>query len=326
MVYVILVMMVMSSIAFVTLESIQHEQTTSYTQTNRQTAYQAAEAGHRRLPGQAERRPAVLRPLRPAGGVRRAATCPPRRPSRRDRLHRDVEADPLRPGRTPPRFRRHPAAGPDGATRTARTAGARPRTATSTTSRSRRRRRAAPTLTILATGRQDRRHEHEGLPGDPAGALAELDHALLPHRRRRHRLRVDDDDERAGLVEREHHPHGYRDRRPLGRRQHHRLRHPAERRRVEHPSQSTPINFSAFLASLSDISRAASVNSPSDVLRRLRPGTPGSSSSATRARSRRRPATETGGNPVGKTIPSPTAASPQTYNVPSNGAIYSSRT
>ena len=45
MVYVILVMMVMSSIAFVTLESIQHEQSTSYTQTNRQTAYQAAEAG-----------------------------------------------------------------------------------------------------------------------------------------------------------------------------------------------------------------------------------------------------------------------------------------
>ena len=45
MVYVILVMMVMSSIAFVTLESIQHEQSTSYTSTNRQTAYQAAEAG-----------------------------------------------------------------------------------------------------------------------------------------------------------------------------------------------------------------------------------------------------------------------------------------
>jgi len=45
MVYVVLVMMVMSSIAFVTLESIQHEQTTSYSQTNKQTAYQAAEAG-----------------------------------------------------------------------------------------------------------------------------------------------------------------------------------------------------------------------------------------------------------------------------------------
>jgi Tfp pilus assembly protein PilX len=45
MVYVMLVMMVMTSIAFVTLESIQHEQTTSFTQTNRQKAYQAAEAG-----------------------------------------------------------------------------------------------------------------------------------------------------------------------------------------------------------------------------------------------------------------------------------------
>jgi Tfp pilus assembly protein PilX len=44
-VYVLLVMMVMSSIAFVTLVSIEHEQKSSYTQTQRQTAYQAAEAG-----------------------------------------------------------------------------------------------------------------------------------------------------------------------------------------------------------------------------------------------------------------------------------------
>ena len=44
-VYVMLVMMVMSGIAFVTLESVQHEQSMSYAQTNKQTAYQAAEAG-----------------------------------------------------------------------------------------------------------------------------------------------------------------------------------------------------------------------------------------------------------------------------------------
>jgi len=45
MVYALLVMMVMMSIATVTLLTVQHEQKTSYTQTNRQTAYQAAEAG-----------------------------------------------------------------------------------------------------------------------------------------------------------------------------------------------------------------------------------------------------------------------------------------
>ena len=31
----------------------------------------------------------------------------------------------------------------------------------------------------------------------------------------------------------------------------------------EHPNQSTPINFSAFLTSLTDIARAAEINSPS---------------------------------------------------------------
>jgi Tfp pilus assembly protein PilX len=45
MVYVVIVMMVMTLIAFTTLQTIQNEQTASATQSSRQTAYQAAEAG-----------------------------------------------------------------------------------------------------------------------------------------------------------------------------------------------------------------------------------------------------------------------------------------
>ena len=148
MVYVVLVMMVMSSIAFVTLESIQHEQTTSYSQTNKQTAYQAAEAGiddylakmkdDPQYYGHSStcRRVHTPRPAHLDDTSRRRQAAPPRR------------SRPLLPGPTPPSLQLRPGGAPQvprsGATRTARIAGARRRTATSTTSRSRRRRRATP--------------------------------------------------------------------------------------------------------------------------------------------------------------------------------------
>ena len=77
---------------------------------------------------------------------------------------------------------------------------------------------------------------------------------------------------------------------------------------VKHPGQSTPINFASFLASLSDISRAASVNSPSTYFDDATQGRLEARLQSTMERSRRKSCDMTGGDPVGKTIPSPTAA------------------
>ena len=57
----------------------------------------------------------------------------------------------------------------------------RPRTATSTTSRSPRRRQQPSGHDHRDRPKDRADDEHEGLPGDPAGAVAELDRPLLPH-------------------------------------------------------------------------------------------------------------------------------------------------
>jgi len=91
---------------------------------------------------------------------------------------------------------------------------------------------------------------------------------------------------------------------------------------VAHPNQSTPINFSAFLASLSDIARAAQVNSPStyfDDPTRDAWKLVFSSAGTYTAQA----CDMNSGNPVAKVLPTTNCGTLQTLTVPSNGAIYS---
>jgi Tfp pilus assembly protein PilX len=91
---------------------------------------------------------------------------------------------------------------------------------------------------------------------------------------------------------------------------------------TKNPNQATPINFAAFLASISDISRASQVNSPSTYLNdATRDAWKLVFSSAGTFTAQA--CDMTGGANIAKTLPTTNCNTIQTYTVPSNGAIYS---
>ena len=83
----------------------------------------------------------------------------------------------------------------------------------------------------------------------------------------------------------------------------------------------SPINFSSFLTSISQIQSAATAGGVTSGRVRARSG---GSSSRTTARSPRQQCTNSGSNDPETT--QPTCAPPTTYDVPSNGAVYAAQT
>jgi Tfp pilus assembly protein PilX len=253
-VYVLLVMMVMTSIAFVTLESIQHEQTQSHTQTNRQTAYQAAEAGIDDYMAKIKDDPQYyLHWIHPAESERRSSTGVDVAPAfdgsgnaiQQAWAYTNVWSYPF--AKT---FYRK--ASPYGSSTTGYEYNLQitPPSA------------AEPTLTIVSTGR-------------PAGDTNTKDYRVIqqvlsPNSITRYYRIVDGNIgfgsttttngqvwsngtiNHDGIATADLWATGSINGSVT-----------MQNGSVKHPSQSTPINFSAFLSSLSDISRAASVNSPS---------------------------------------------------------------
>ena len=91
---------------------------------------------------------------------------------------------------------------------------------------------------------------------------------------------------------------------------------------IKHPNQSSSINFSAFLASLSDISRAAQVNSPSTYFND--PSRDAWKLVFSSAGTYTMQACDiNSGNSDAKVLPTTNCTTAQTYTVPTNGAIYS---
>jgi Tfp pilus assembly protein PilX len=311
MVYVILVMMVMSSIAFVTLETMQHEQTTSYTQTQRQTAYQAAEAGIEDYMSKMKDDPQYyLHWIHPAESVRRSSTnvdVP---------VQFNGSGDPIQQAWAYTNTWTYPSG----------KVFYRDATSTSATNPYEYNIQvvpptsAAPTLTITSTGR-------------PAGDTNTKDYRVIqqvlsPNSITRYYRIVNGDIgfgsttttngqvwsngtiTHDGIATADLWATGSINGAVT-----------MQNGSVKHPSQSTPINFASFLTSLTDISRAASINSPStsfhdgtrDVWKLVFVSNGTFTAQA---------CDQNGTNDPAYQDPTTNCTSATTYNVPSNGAIY----
>ncbi len=323
-VYVVIVMMVMTLIAFTTLQTIQNEQASSATQNSRQSAYQAAEAGiddylqklhdnpqyYSQYVNAAE---STRRDLPSSTIVAAGTTC-------------TASTKPVSPAWTYPTVLAAPAGGhpagdpewdyPSGKDHWCQTANGYEFNLQITPPTS-----SNAVLTIMATGRK-------------TGATSTNDSrvvqdVLSPNSITRYYRIVDGDIgfgsttttqgmvwsngniNHAGIAQANLYATGsitggYT------------LQNGAQ----AFPNQSTPINFSAFLASLSDISRAAQINSPStyfddptrDAWKLVFNNTGTYTAQACDMNS---------GNPVAKVSPTTNCNSLQTLTVPANGAIYS---
>jgi Tfp pilus assembly protein PilX len=308
-VFVILVMMVMTSIGLVTLESIRHEQTQSYTQTSRQTAHQAAEAGIDDYMAKIKDDPQYyLHWIHPAESERRSSTgvdVP---------TAFDGSGNPIQQAWAYTNTWTYPNGKVFYRAATSNSATSAYEYNIQITPPS----AGSPVLKIVSTGR-------------PAGDTNTKDYRVIeqvlsPNSITRY-YRIVDGNVGFGSTTTtngqvwangtiSHDGFATADLWATGS-----INGSVTMQNgsVKHPNQSTPINFSSFLSSLSDISRAASVNSPSTNFN-------DSSKAAWRfvfasnGTYTVQSCTKSGGQDVAKTMP--VCGSATTYSVPTNGAIY----